>query len=198
MLPEVGSDPRSCTDCGQLEYAGAPLCRACVAKVDAIIDDAWRQFVRDTGIPDATTGAETEAWARLVIEDLAAHDWRVVDAAYDRIPCTECGHALSRGPAHCGECTAAHAYRYGAVETDRPSVPPGNEHAVRVNVSAVRRPEGLSEHELTARRLVLPYLLVGRLPTTAQAQRLAAELRSTPPGGAAAVVARLFRPGDGS
>ncbi|MGW6540533.1 hypothetical protein ACWGBV_03465 [Streptomyces sp. NPDC055051] len=192
----MGSDLRLCAECGELEYAGAPVCGVCAAKADVIVDGAWQEFARDMGGPRGLTATETESWARLVVEDLAAYGWRVVDAAFDRISCTTCGHALSRGPAHCAECAEAHGYRYGAVEADRPGVPPGNEHAIRVNVSAVRRPQGLSGPELTARRLVLPYLLIGRLPTTAQAQRLAAELRGAPAGGAAAIVARFFRPGE--
>jgi hypothetical protein len=64
--------------------------------------------------------------------------------------------------------------RYVARETDRPGVPPGNEHAIRVNVAVVRRPEGISTPEVLARRLLLPAMLAGFLPTKEQAQRLGA------------------------
>ncbi|MEV4129849.1 hypothetical protein AB0J29_33605, partial [Nocardia sp. NPDC049707] len=57
---------------------------------------------------------------------------------------------------------------------------PGNEHAVRVNVSVVRRPQMTSAQELLARRLLLPALLVGFLPTTAQAQRFSSMIKADP------------------
>jgi hypothetical protein len=55
-------------------------------------------------------------------------------------------------------------------------VRPGNEHALRVNVSVVRRPYGISAREVLGRRLSLPVLLDGHLPTTAQAQAARAVL----------------------
>ncbi|UAK31739.1 hypothetical protein K8O92_28965 [Nocardia asteroides] len=66
------------------------------------------------------------------------------------------------------------------METDRPGVPPGNEHAIRVNVSVIRRPWVASAQELLARRLLLPALLVGFLPTTTQAQRISTLIKSDP------------------
>jgi hypothetical protein len=72
----------------------------------------------------------------------------VIDAALDRIICGECGEHLSRGPMTCSPCNLAHGFRYAAVEIDRPGVPQGNEHAIRVNVSVVRRPQMTSAQEL--------------------------------------------------
>lgn len=81
----------------------------------------------------------------------------------------------------CLGCDQAHGFRYAAIETDRPGVPRGNEHAVRVNVSVVRRPQVTSANELLGRRLLLPALLVGFLPTTEEAQRMGALLKSGSP-----------------
>ncbi len=116
----------------------------------------------------------------MVADEPDRHDWRVVDAAMDRLLCPDCGDRLSRGPADCGACNLAHGFRYAAIETDRPGVPAGNEHAIRVNVSVVRRPQITSEDELLARRLVLPALLVGFLPTTEEAQRVSALMKTSP------------------
>jgi hypothetical protein len=74
------------------------------------------------------------------------------------------------------QCDLANGFRYAAVEVDRPGVPPGNEHAIRVNVAVVRRPGGASEREVLARRLLLPSLLRGQLPTRAQAHNGKARL----------------------
>lgn len=136
--------------------------------VDGLVEEGWRAFLaREFGVLAAEEEREVAA---MVIDELDRHLWRVVDAAYDRLACEECGGRLSRGPAGCATCDRAHGYRYAAVEVDRPGVVPGNEHALRVNVSVVRRPYGISEKELLARRLALPILLEGHLPTTAQAQ----------------------------
>ncbi|MFG1680188.1 hypothetical protein ACGFNP_08435 [Nonomuraea sp. NPDC049269] len=142
--------------------------------MDTIVEDGWRAFLeRDFG----TAGqADERAIAEMVVDEPDRHPWRVVDAAYDRLTCPECGGRLSRGPAGCGPCDLANGFRYVAVEIDRPGVAPGNEHALRVNVSVVRRPYGISAVELLARRLALPILLEGLLPTTQQAQAARAML----------------------
>jgi hypothetical protein len=136
--------------------------------VDEIVEEGWRAFLeREFGTaqpPDERLIAE------MVADEPDQHLWRVVDAAYDRLTCGECGGRLSRGPASCAACNLANGFRYSAIEIDRPGVPPGNEHALRVNVAVTRRPDGNSASEVLLRRLSLPVLLEGRLPSTAQAQ----------------------------
>lgn len=159
---------RRCDDCSHWEPAGAPDCVRCAGLVDGIVERGWRAFLeREFG---AVGPDEERAVAEMVVQEPDRHEWRVVDAAYDRLRCGECGDRLSRGPAGCGPCDLANGFRFVAIEIDRPGVPPGNEHALRVNVSVVRRPHWVSAAELLGRRLSLPVLLEGRLPTTAQAQ----------------------------
>ncbi|NUT35123.1 MAG: hypothetical protein HOV79_18875 [Hamadaea sp.] len=172
MRPAVGDPLRLCPACGCWEYGGPPDCARCRALVDAVVEEGWHTFVvrEFGGLPSDQERAVVE----LIAEDPQAVDWRVYDAALDRITCPECGAPLGAGPVGCAACDRAHGYRYAAIETDRPGVPPGNEHGVRVNVSVVRRPHVTSAPELLARRAILPALLVGALPTTAQAQRFGA------------------------
>ncbi|GAA4598661.1 hypothetical protein GCM10023194_76740 [Planotetraspora phitsanulokensis] len=127
---------------------------------------------------DGRTAGDERAVAEMVAEEPDRHDWRVFDAALDRLTCDDCGDRLGRGLAGCPGCDLAHGFRYAAIETDRSGVPPGNEHAIRVNVSVVRRPHGISAPELLGRSLFLPFLLAGALPTTRQAQRMSALLKS--------------------
>ncbi|MFD0361305.1 hypothetical protein ACFQZZ_07565 [Nocardia sp. GCM10030253] len=174
MRPTVGAALVRCDECSGYEYSGAPQCRRCSHLIDDIIDDEWQQFFHDWN------GECEQEVARLVAGEPDRHDWRVVDAAFDRIACDYCGDRLSRGPMNCSACNLAHGFRYAAIETDRPGVPSGNEHAIRVNVSVVRRPHMTSPQELLARRLLLPALLIGFLPTTAQAQRLSAMIKADP------------------
>ncbi|GHC95501.1 hypothetical protein GCM10010313_00520 [Streptomyces violarus] len=146
--------------------------------MDGIVEEEWAAFLRHWGV---TGGEQETALAELVVAEPDRHDWRVVDAALDRLACTDCGDRLGRGPAGCHVCDLAHGFRYAAIETDRPGVPPGNEHAVRVNVSVVRRPQVTSESEVLVRRLLLPLLLVGFLPTTEEAQRMSALVKAGSP-----------------
>ncbi|MFB8281167.1 hypothetical protein [Nocardia colli] len=142
--------------------------------VDDIVEQQWALFRADWP-------AESELdLAELVAAEPDRHDWRIVDAALDRVVCGDCGGRLGRGPMDCSACNLAHGFRYAAIETDRLGVPRGNEHAIRVNVSVLRRPQMTSAQELLARRLLLPALLVGFLPTIAQAQHVSAMIKADP------------------
>ncbi|MEO3790109.1 hypothetical protein ABGB14_07840 [Nonomuraea sp. B10E15] len=159
---------RRCGECAQWEPAGAHGCSRCARLVDEIVEEGWRAFLeREFGTPEPPG---ERLIAEMVVDEPDRHAWRVVDAAYDRLTCPECGGRLSRGPAGCAPCDLANGFRYAAVEIDRPDVPPGNEHALRVNVAVTRRPYGISASEVLLRRLSLPVLLDGRLPTVEQAQ----------------------------
>ncbi|SEL29360.1 hypothetical protein [Nonomuraea pusilla] len=160
---------RRCGECGSFEPAGAPGCGRCAGLVDEIVEAGWREFLR-AEFGAAQEPSDVRLVAEMVVDEPNRHPWRVVDAAYDRLTCAECGGRLSRGPASCSACGFANGFRYSAIEVDRPGVPPGNEHALRVNVAVVRRPDGVSASEVLMRRLSLPLLLEGRLPTNAQAQ----------------------------
>jgi hypothetical protein len=149
----------------------------CRELVDDIVEEEWRSFLHRCDV----TADQEAALAEMVAEEPDRHDWRVVDAALDRLLCPDCGDRLSRGPADCSPCNLAHGFRFAAIEADRPDVPPGNEHAIRVNVSVVRRPQITSEHEFLVRRLSLPLLLVGYLPTTEEAQRMSTLIKGRPP-----------------
>ncbi|MGS2641237.1 hypothetical protein [Streptosporangium sp. G12] len=143
--------------------------------MDDIVEDTWREFLR-VEIGPVSPGEE-KTIGEMVADEPDRHDWRVVDAALDRMVCPRCHGVLSRGPVGCGPCDLAHGFRYVAIETDRPGVPRLNEHAVRVNVSVLRRPHAVSGPELLARRLFLPMLLVGVLPRTQGAQNFSAQVK---------------------
>ncbi|MEU8199632.1 hypothetical protein [Streptosporangium sp. NPDC049046] len=132
------------------------------------------------GVPGEVglSAEEESAIAEMVAEEPDRHDWRVVDAALDRLVCPDCGARLGRGPLGCPPCDLADGFRYSAVETDRPNVPPGNEHAIRVGVSVIRAGHRQSPAALLGWRVGLPALLEGFLPTTAQAQAMRARINA--------------------
>ncbi|GAA2847486.1 hypothetical protein GCM10010517_04550 [Streptosporangium fragile] len=169
---------RRCAACGCWEYGGAPECARCAELVDRIVEDGWRGFLRERFGTDALPAQEETAIAEMVADEPDRHDWRVVDGALDRLACGACGAPLGRGPRGCPPCDLADGFRYSAVETDRPGVPPGNEHAIRVGVSVLRAGHRQSPQALLGWRLGLPNLLDGLLPTTAQAQALRARINA--------------------
>ncbi|MFI6497691.1 hypothetical protein [Nonomuraea typhae] len=161
---------RRCQDCGGVEYGGAPSCARCANLVDALVEDGYRAFLAETGLPDEPEPAE------MVVAEIKPYDWRVVDAAFDRLTCAQCGDRRGRGPAGCQPCDLDEGFRYAARETDRPGVPPMNEHAVRVGVAVVRNAHRHSPRALLGWRLGLPVVLDGRMFTTDEAQNLRARI----------------------
>ncbi|WP_440064906.1 hypothetical protein [Streptosporangium sp. OZ121] len=169
---------RRCAGCGCWEYGGAPGCARCAALVDRIVEDGWRGFLQERFGGTGLSAEEESAIAEMVADEPDRHDWRVVDGALDRLTCPGCGDRLGRGPLGCPPCDLADGFRYSAVETDRPDVPPGNEHAIRVGVSVIRAGHRQSPRALLGWRLGLPALLDGFLPTTAQAQAMRARINA--------------------
>ncbi|WP_433377476.1 hypothetical protein [Streptosporangium sp. CA-115845] len=169
---------RRCAGCGCWEYGGAPGCDRCAALVDRIVEDGWRVFLRDRFGVAELPAEEESAIAEMVADEPDRHDWRVVDGALDRLTCSGCGAPLGGGPRGCPPCDLADGFRYSAIETDRPNVPPGNEHAIRVGVSVIRAGHRQSPRALLGWRLGLPALLDGFLPSTAEAQALRARINT--------------------
>ncbi|MFC4107135.1 hypothetical protein [Micromonospora zhanjiangensis] len=157
----------------------SPRLAEVVAGLDAEIRRAWAGLLRDRDVaPDSPE--ETEL-ARLVADDPSAYDWRTVDGAIDRLRCPDCGSRLTGGPATCGTCEFHHRMRFGAREVDRPGVPPGNEHAIRVATAVARARHRYSPRARAGYELLLPDLVAGALPTTPQAQSAKALINKLTP-----------------
>ncbi|MDX2971796.1 hypothetical protein [Kribbella solani] len=144
--------------------------RSAIRQVEDSLDVAWDSFCADSGVRPETP--EARQLAEVVLQDPSEFDWRVVDAAMDRLICPDCGAALGSGDTGCVSCDKANGFRFGARETDRPAVPPGNEHAIRVSSAVARTRHRYSPRARTGYELLLPDLLDGALPTTAEAQRM--------------------------
>ncbi len=137
-------------------------------EIEQSIDTAWRNLYAEFGTTDQHDLAE------LVLQDPAEFDWRVVDGALKQLGCDEYGERLGAGPLGCAKCDLANGFRFAAREVDRPNVPPGNEHAIRVASAVARTRHRYSPRARCGYELALPGLLAGELPTTPQAQRLKA------------------------
>jgi len=146
-----------------------PRLIAALRQIEDSIDDAWRRFRTESGIAAGT--ADERELAEVVLQDTSEFDWRVVDGALKQLTCPDCGSGLGTGPTGCTSCDQANGFRFAARETDRPDVPPGNEHAIRVSSAVARTRHRYSPRARAGYELFLPDLLEGTLPTTPQAQR---------------------------
>jgi ribosomal protein L40E len=159
-------------------WRSASLAQA-IGQIEAELDRAWAgvlgEFAVGAGSPDEV------ALGWLVVDDPAEHDWRLVDAALDRLTCTECGSALTKGPVDCRRCSYYDQVRFAAREVDRPAVPPGNEHAIRVSVAVARNRARYAARVRAGYELVLPSLVDGALPSTKQAQAARALINKLTP-----------------
>lgn len=133
-------------------------------------------------------GDDERLLAGVIIAELTRHPWTIVDYAMTLLRCDECGAELGGGPTNCASC----AHAFGNLWA--PEVEAGarmDEHAIRVGRLVTRHPHRYSRAIATGWRLNLPMLLTGALPTTAEAQRLAAWLKG---GGDPAELSRYRTP----
>ena len=146
-----------------------PRFRDALQEVENSIDTCWQAFREELGVtagtPDERTLAET------VMQDPSEFDWRIVDGALKQLTCNNCGSGLGTGPLGCPACDQANGYRFAGREVDRPGVPAGNEHALRVSSAVARTRDRYTPRARCGYELVLPDLLAGALPTTVEAQR---------------------------
>jgi hypothetical protein len=151
---------------GRLPRGGRPA--AALEEIEAGIESAWQAF--RAGFAVECGGAEETLLAEAVLQDPSEFEWRVVDAAMKRLTCEDCRSALGAGQVGCARCDQANSYRFAAREIDRPNVPPGNEHALRVASAVARTRHRYSPRARCGYELALPILLAGGMPTTAEAQ----------------------------
>ncbi|MFD1937667.1 MULTISPECIES: hypothetical protein [Nonomuraea] len=159
-----------CAECGRWPYGGAPECRRCLALADSVVENGYQAFLAEHGLDD------DPALAEMIVDEIKGYDWRVVDAAYERLTCTECGNSRGRGPSGCGPCDLDEGFRYAAREVDRPGVMSRNEHAIRVGIAVLRNGHRHSPMALLSWQIGLPLVLGGQMPTTPQAQAVRARI----------------------
>jgi hypothetical protein len=145
-----------------------PRFTAAIREIADSIEAAWRAFCADSGVSPGTP--EARELAEVVLQDTSEFEWRIVDGALAQLTCPGCGAELGAGPLGCVSCDQANDFRFAAREMDRPGVPPGNEHAIRVSSAVARTRDRYTPRARAGYELLLPDLLAGVLPTTAQAQ----------------------------
>lgn len=134
-------------------------------------DQVWSRLRAEWQVPEAEL-------IEFVLHDPAEHPWRTVDTALDRSRCPSCQSVLGSGQRGCRSCDNADGIRFLGREPDRPGVPPGNEHAVRVAVTVVRNPHRWPAEAVAGNRLYLPLFAAGDMPTKAERYVLLGALRA--------------------
>jgi hypothetical protein len=162
-----------CPTCGDFLGRGYRGCPACHEAIEVIWRADWLALLEAEGV---TLGGDDERLlAGVIIAEWTRHPWTIVDYALTLLRCEECGAELGGGPRECERCAQAFGNLWA------PELEAGarmDEHAIRVGRLVARHPHRYSDAIATGWRFSLPMLLTGTLPTTAEAQRLAAWLKA--------------------
>ncbi len=162
-----------CPACAAFLGRNHPACAGCRAAIEAPWRADWAAMLAAEGI--AAGGADERLLAGIIAAEIGRHPWTLADWALTFLICAACGGPLGGGAAGCAECDFA----FGNLWT--PELERGanaNEHALRVGRWVTRHPHRYSAPIVAGWVLSLPFLLTGGVPTTAQAQRLAAWLKA--------------------
>lgn len=115
----------------------------------------WDALCEREGI---TRGGEDERLlAALVVSDIDAYPWTVVDIALTLVTCPECGQERSGGPASCATCTLTfqNLMAYD-MEAGYQGVMTFNEHMIRVARTELRFPHRYPAHVAQTAKWLMP------------------------------------------
>jgi hypothetical protein len=162
-----------CSNCGELVGRGYPDCVICAERIDELWSADWQALLDEKHVNPGTP-AERELATLVSTDPAARYSWTCTDWALWLLRCPECGGQLASGERGCVICAAADNHRWAYDHEAMPHAMTGNEHALRVAVAGLRAPHRHRATILAGWRLLLPFLFVGDLPTTQQAQRIRA------------------------
>ncbi|GAB3001109.1 hypothetical protein [Saccharothrix stipae] len=162
-----------CPSCGDLAGRGYPACRYCAELVDQYWLLDWQELLAAEQLAEG--GAGERELAELVLADqVGRHPWTCTDWAMTLLACSQCGEEPATGPADCVRCAMADGLRWSWDHAGHPSSITASEHALRVARATLRAPHRNRAATVGAWRLLLPFLLVGELPTVGEVQRVRA------------------------
>lgn len=162
-----------CPSCGDLAGRGYPACRFCAELVDQYWLLDWQELLAAEQLAEGGAG-ERELAELVLADEVGRHPWTCTDWAMTLLACTQCGEELATGPADCVRCAMADGLRWSWDHAGHPRAISAGEHALRVARAIVRAPHRSRAATVGAWRLLLPFLLVGELPTIGQVRRIRA------------------------
>ncbi|HEY8340815.1 MAG TPA: hypothetical protein VIK95_13180 [Egibacteraceae bacterium] len=173
----------TCRSCGRDRPAGYADCAACHEAFEAYWLADWAALLEREGV--AAGSDEERLLAQVVLREWDRHPFTVLDIAMTTLVCDGCGRELGASSTTCWPCKeafgnalAAEANGAGGPEgAGSPAADPRLDHAWHIGRWVVRHPDQHSPVVVAGWTASLPRLLAGDLPTTAEAQRRAHELR---------------------
>lgn len=160
----------TCPACRELAGRGYPGCAVCAELIDQFWVLDWRRLQESAGLP------EPELAEQVLQSDVGTHPWTCTDMAMTVLSCVTCGAELGAGDMSCLRCQIADERRWAWDHMGYPTRMTGNEHALRVARMMLRAPHRQRESIVQCWRLTTPFLLIGDVPTTSQAQRIRAHV----------------------
>lgn len=142
-----------------------------------LVDQFWLLDWRALLAAEQVTpgGAEERELAELVlIEEVGKHSWTCTDWAMSMVRCSACGAESGTGTLACLRCKITDESRWAWDHMGYPARMTGNEHALRVARMMLRAPHRQRDTVVQGWRLSFPFLLIGELPSSGQAQRIRA------------------------
>ncbi|MFD0204822.1 MULTISPECIES: hypothetical protein [Saccharothrix] len=162
-----------CPSCGDLAGRGYPACRFCAELVDQYWLLDWQELLAAEQLAEGGAG-ERELAELVLADEVGRHPWTCTDWAMTLLACSQCGEELATGPADCVRCAMADGLRWSWDHAGYPVAISAGEHALRAARAALRAPHRHRAATVGAWRLLLPFLLVGELPTVGQVRRIRA------------------------
>ncbi|MFD1148832.1 hypothetical protein [Saccharothrix hoggarensis] len=162
-----------CPSCGDLAGRGYPGCRYCAELVDQYWLLDWQELLAAEQLAEGGSG-ERELAELVLADEVGRHPWTCTDWAMTLVACSQCGEELGTGPVDCVRCAMADGLRWSWDHAGHPTSITAAEHALRVARATLRAPHRRRDAAVGAWRLLLPFLLVGELPTVGQVRRLRA------------------------
>ncbi len=165
-----------CLSCNAVLGLNYRDCSSCHHAIEDIWQADWNAVLAQEQI---LAGSEDEVLlAQIVIAELDAHPWTIVDMAMCRLRCEECQHELGGGPATCAACQFAFGNLWWHdIDAGRQGTMTMNEHALRVGRYVIRHPHRYAWAIASAWRMNMPRILTGWLPAGADARRHATLLK---------------------
>ncbi|MFI9815252.1 hypothetical protein [Saccharothrix variisporea] len=164
-----------CPSCGEPAGRSYPSCRFCAELVDQYWLLDWQELLAAEKLAEG--GAGEKELAELVLADeVGRHPWTCTDWAMTLVTCAHCGEEPATGPVDCVRCATADEVRWAWDHAGYPHAMTAGEHALRVARAVLRAPHRRRPTVVGAWRLLMPFLLVGELPTAGQVRRIRAHV----------------------